>query len=506
MAFNIKNCAAAPEGILVWLKWGANDDPNSLSVSDFKVDRNGTNESLARWRLRFDGRDRIELLPGSNPAFRPAPGDRLTIRLRKRKCECTVLPADSLTGVIDPSTSIAKNTARIAGADEFLVGYPLMTTEAEGGVGTGGAATGSGARALIDRNIKAILRNVPRDDNPERLEISLKRAIDRIEEDGTVRYVIRRHLAGAPADAGGGEGLAGAQASLVAFADAAMAASLPLLDNLRSLDVKYDPELTEADLAILRTSWTEFVNELHRDGGPRNHRTDALANDLDGKDRSGNEGANRDAKKNLTSYVDQVGGRLGMLEVDANQNVIVPIQIKRTRLNVVTADEEQALTDFLALRNLIRAATDSWRQQRTEVYEKLPLGLGQVHVERALGVVAQSVQETEAALDSVFFDEDQRRSVRVGRTDDAMSVEDLLEWVSSYATEEGPQLVHEAGSRGIEAVGHTAEDLQQEVQAFRRFINRSADGRYPALRHPRVGNALAEIESGLRTVVEAALD
>jgi hypothetical protein len=534
MAFQIDNCAATPEGIVVWLSWDSGDDPNALSIDDFTV-RLGAKKSdpeadLTGWLGGWDAQGHFDLIPGPQAVF--APQDATTLRIENPDSFCVtrVLPAGSLdvfqrrpdaqdfldraeriadsaeqievhAGAATTDTGrIATSAEQIAGETDRLVAYPLLTSDAAApGAGTS-LLSGAGAMALIDRQVKTLVPNVPRDNDPNRLEAAIIRATEPEVVDGITKYVARKNPYGA-ADISVGQGLAGAQASSVVFAEAQLQASLPLLDSLESLSVTSDPQVVAADTAILRRTWLDFVNELGRNGGPRVERTDSLANNLDGLAIGGvNPVTNPDPVTNLpvpVNFVDRLGYELGMLRDDPNTGQPVP---NRTNLNVVTVDEEKALSDYLALRDLIRGTTAFWRTQRNQIYAPLALGIGLDRLTDLFEVLDTSVSEAGAALDSVFFDEDQRRTQPIGPANDATTVQGLFEWISEFATEEGPDLVAQAGSRGITAVHDRADALLQTVQDFRAYINAGAPA---VLRHPRVTNALAEIEAGLQNIHQA---
>jgi hypothetical protein len=530
MAFDITNCAASPEGIVVWISWGASDDPTTLSVGDFTVHEgtaSGAAADLRGWIGGLGELDRFDLIATAAAAFTPTEGQQLWVEINGRRKKTTVLPSGSLEALqrrpdardfLDRAERIATSaekievhagtattdTGRIATSAEQLAGeagqlvaYPLLTSDSESSGGAPSSASGAGARALIDRQVKALVPNVPRDNDPNRLEAAIIRATEPQVVNGITTYVPRSNPYG-PADVSVGEGLAGAQASLVVFAQAQLQASLPLLDSLESLDVTSDPEVVAADRAILRRTWLDFVNELSRDGGPRVQRTNALANNLDGLDDPGT-GPNPvvDGNGEPVNFVDTLGEELGMLTRDPTTNLRVP---NRNPLSVVTVDEEKAITDFETLQALIQGATATWRRLRGQISTPLALGTGLVRLRRLFLVLGESVDEAETSFDSVFFDDDQRQTQPITGAVGAMTVQDLFDWISTFAEEEAPDLVHEGGTLGMAAVHDTAQTLLTTLTDFQTYINAGAPA---VLRHPRVTNALAEIQTSLQNIEQA---
>jgi hypothetical protein len=543
MAWKITSCAAAPEGIVLWLSSTAGDDPADVTVEGLDVrevraqNKLGSPEDLNGWIGGWGAPDRFEILTPIPAAFTPAPGSTLRLKLRSSTCVAHVLPTESL-GVFTPRPSpqdfldrvsriassaerievhagtaaadtgriansadeIATQSERIADADEQLVAYPMLTSGADSGLSGPSSLTGAGARALIDKHLKTLVPNVPRDNDPNRLEAAILRATEPVVTNGITTYVPRSNPYGT-ADTSVGEGLAGAQASMVVFAQAQLQASLTLLDSLESLDVTSDPEVVAADTAILRRTWLDFVNELSRDGGPRVQRTNALANNLDGLADDGvNPNPVLDDNNEPVNFVDTLGEELGMLARDPITNARVPNRAPLNPLNVVTVDEEKAITDFETLQALIQGATATWRRLRGQISTPLALGVGLVRLRRLFAVLGESVDEAGAAFDSVFFDDDQRRSQPIGPPPEATTVQDLFEWLSSFATEEGPDLVHEGGTRGIDVVHDTTVTVLGTLASFQAYINAGAPA---VLRHPRVTNALTEIDTCLQNIEQA---
>jgi hypothetical protein len=111
------------------------------------------------------------------------------------------------------------------------------------------------------------------------------------------------------------------------------------------------------------------------------------------------------------------------------------------------------------------------------------LGTQLVLLSRALSVVAESVDETNLVMDSVFLGPNERQTVLItfprqvqiegrlvpiltnspGQPPPPMVVDELMSWVGRFAKEEAPQLIQEGGKRGVEAILPIAERLERLV-------------------------------------------
>ena len=168
----------------------------------------------------------------------------------------------------------------------------------------------------------------------------------------------------------------GAQASIFERAKVAMDQSLPLLDRLEPLRADADKEDTEAMRAVIRTEFTELVQELGVVGGPRVQRIDSLFHLLLG-----------DNAKASYSDPEKVAGQIGLLRDR--------LGLQRERVN--TLQEEQMFTNFLILVDYINSLHQTWDAQRDSFARdsaKPFLGTELVLMSQILDVVAESVHET----------------------------------------------------------------------------------------------------------------
>jgi hypothetical protein len=118
-------------------------------------------------------------------------------------------------------------------------------------------------------------------------------------------------------------------------------------------------------------------------------------------------------------------------------------------------------------------------------------------------VVAGSVAEVRGALDAVLIDAEERRTFSVDLSEgQSILLEDLLDWVQDFATQEGPRLVKDGGRLAIsEVLGSAASELQALVAGA---LNTAKGGNGFGFSSVAVREALRSLETHLDAVVEAA--
>ncbi|MGR6962918.1 hypothetical protein ACU610_00405 [Geodermatophilus sp. URMC 61] len=326
---------------------------------------------------------------------------------------------------------------------------------------------------------------------PGRIEgvlAALEQAFLPYEKDGRVLYRHQPNIASFHSELEGG--VVGAQASLHVRATEALNRALPLLEGLEPLIEDADDEIAAAVKGVIETELRELVQELGRLGGPRVQRVDQLWRVLLGE----GEGVLVDP--------DHVGGQLGRLRdaLGLSQND------SNDRVNNV--DEEQQLTSFRIITDDLVSLRASWERD-AEFFggtsSSAFLGIRLVQLERRLAVVAGSVGELRTALDAVLIDAEERRTFAVELSGGGnILLEDLLEWVEDFATQEGPRLVKDGGRLAItEVLGSAATELRDLV-ADARCTAEGGDGL--GFSSIAVQEALRALENHLRAVVEAACE
>src|SRR5581483_6503615 len=153
-----------------------------------------------------------------------------------------------------------------------------------------------------------------------------------------------------------------------------------------------------------------------------------------------------------------------------------------------TLDEEGVVSNYIAIQDYALAIRASWLQFKA-LWQGQDLGTRLVLLSRGLSVIADSVQEVYAAMDSVFVGAAERQVASFPTSDGgSMLVEDLLSWVVSFATDEAPRLIHEGGRRGVTAVQPTAILLESLVRDLLEATTVPS-----GMRHPRVRRPLEEV-------------
>ena len=205
-----------------------------------------------------------------------------------------------------------------------------------------------------------------------------------------------------------------------------------------------------------------------------------------------------------------------------------------------TVQEERDYTNALIIVDTIVSLRTSWIGKRAYFdrgSSKKPrfLGTQLVWLSRQLDVLAESVRDAYAAMDSVYFGAAERAATDIRfeylvdvknpaaaaagakarelahgavvahETHAApLSVAELLEWVETFATAEGPQLLQDAGKDGVLAFRSTVSRLARWVGAARAFAEAGSGPAPRSFFTSRVQFVLREIENQLAVTGERA--
>ena len=363
-----------------------------------------------------------------------------------------------------------------------VASYPMLTS----GMGASTPALSGGPVApgqvslqrMVEGAMRHVLGRTPRVHDPRSFLAALNQSFQIVEVGDRTEVKWTQSRYAGLTELGGG--VSGAQASLYTRARVTRDNVLPLLDGLRPLLPDPDLELVDASRAIVRAQLIELVNELGVEGGPRLARVDRLFESLR-EEEIPVEGDEQPYSPGYLGYLQFVFG-------------LVPERIN-------TLEEEVVFTNFMMLRDYIDSLHASWIGFRAE-WEGRDLGTRLVLLERALSVVAETVEEIYAAMNSVFVGEAERQ-VASFRDENGreIRVSELLSWVTTFAMEEAPHLIEDGGRRGVGVIIPTANTLSNLVALFIRSIpygENIPDG----LRHPRVVRPLQELEGYLEQVLQ----
>jgi hypothetical protein len=340
---------------------------------------------------------------------------------------------------------------------------------------------------IVDGALREVLGWRPRTTDAQGFVAALNQSFSVKEVEGHIEWKWTPRSYAVAAELGA---VTGAQASIYSRAKAMLDQSIPLLEGLHPLNAAFDVEDVEAIRAIVKSSLTELVAELGREGGPRIARVDELFFQLFATDKI----------KDLDDTED-LDGQLGLLRE----------RFGLERKFVNTIDEEQNLTNYLIIADNTISLRFTWDQQKkffdldaTDVF----LGTQTVLLSRALAVVAESVEETYFVMDSVFLGSAERQVLELhfdGSDLPAIFLGDLLSWVEMFATDEGPRLIRDGGKDGVvEAFSKTADKLFRLVEATEGLSAQGGVGLPASFRTARVQRALGELRDQLANVSDLA--
>jgi hypothetical protein len=339
-----------------------------------------------------------------------------------------------------------------------------------------GATSTSPLGSLVENTLRAVLGWRPRPNDPKGFVAALNQSFTLSELQGHTEFTWTPHSYAIQADMGA---VTGAQASIYARAKAALDQSVPLLEGLFPLRSDDDEEDVEAIRAIVISKFTQLVNELGTVGGPRIPRVDDYFVTLLGEGKPTNPVA--------------VAGLFGQLRDEFG--------LARELVN--TIDEEQNLTNYLIVVDHVIALERSWATQKDFFNHEgrdVFLGTQLVELSRALGVVAESVQELYFVMDSVFLGAAERQTVRLQL---GLTIDELFSWVERFASEEAPLLIREGGKDGVIALRSTANRL---LGLIKKALDEASDTLPPNLQrgfhHPRTVTALGEVVEHMARVVK----
>jgi hypothetical protein len=345
--------------------------------------------------------------------------------------------------------------------------FPLMTTDGVSRPATSTGITGDQGPA-VSAAIRDVLGWRPRVQDPKAFTAALSASFElSIAEDHVVARYVPRGVA-VQADLGG---VTGGQASLYLRAKAAHEQITRMLDSLKPLRTDADPEDCEAYRGLVRDSVRRIVMELGREGGPRVPLVDSAFGTLTGFNAAATTPAAPQMKRGAPAQTG--GGAMGRfnasdsLDGQSDQVPLAPAAIEpdtvpgqlgalRDRFgldddHVNTIDEEKQRTSFWTLVELITDLQRSWASRRLQ----FTLGAGNgflgtdlVQMSRLLAAAAEQVDEFEGILDSVLVSPAERQTVVLDRTT-GLTLDDLVQWMRVFFTEDGPNIIRDTGRDGL---------------------------------------------------------
>jgi hypothetical protein len=362
--------------------------------------------------------------------------------------------------------------------------YPLLTDGAAASVRSGDAPASGQLQLVVDETVRDVIGRLPRYTDARAFEAALSNSFGVQDMDGV--RTVTWHPRSYAGSAGLGASVTGMQASVYARALGAREAVLPLLQGLVPLRPDFDQQEVDAACNVVRAELDALVEELGTDGGPRRARVDQLFDVLFNQTTVGPTGPVDGGMVGYLGFVFGFADDQGVANSD----------------QVNTIEEEQDFSSYVLLTDHLHTVQQSWlafRGQRTQ-----DLGTALFQLSRVLQVVAETIDEVESALNSVFVGDAERGVIRFDTSSSGeMLVDELLSWIRSFAATEAPTLIANSGRRGLGPIVDTAirlralnDDLVNEI---------ANDPDLPdGMRHPRVRFPLQEQRAYLGQVAMLA--
>jgi hypothetical protein len=396
------------------------------------------------------------------------------------------------------------DSARITRDVEDAISYPVLTEEvayrpSPVGIPTTGAGgiSGPGGSNLGQVALQAVSdvlgwKANPAD--PKGFIGALTQSFTLSDVEGHVEAAWKPRSYAVQTDLGGG--ITGAQASLYMRAKDALDQSLTLLDGLYPLDPEADPEYVKALREMARSQMTEIVKELGVVGLPSILRINTYFSILLGQKVA------QLSAGNVQLDPDQVNGTLGKLRD------IYGIYFRGNEFNNSVQDE-QDITNFRVISDYMTSLCQSWIANREffllKPKEPAFFGTQLVLISRQFNVIAETVNELRFALDSVFIGPNERQTLLLEFEDHSlppMFLEDVLDEIDSFVTDEGPRLLRDGGKISV------TNNIRPVVDSLRRMVQgahhpKDQKKRVPdGFRTARVRHALDDVEKQLTDLVD----
>jgi hypothetical protein len=395
-------------------------------------------------------------------------------------------PGGGATGLgpVTPAQSSAATASNIlAEAEVDLQAYPVLTEEVPSEIVSRPPSAGGGSGVapigqLADNAIRDVLSWRTKANDPKAFLLALNQSFALKDVEGHTEFTWTPRTYTVQTDMGA---ITGAQASIYNRAKVALDQSLPLLDGLYALLPVLEQEDLNSVRDMVRSLFTELVNDLGIEGGPRIPRVDQLFTLLLGSP--------------LPTDPEKASGQLGILRE----------RFGLKRSFITTIADEQNLTNYIILVDYVIGLSNSWNTQkaffaRSGAGSAEPFfGTQLVLLSRSLDVVAQAVKDVEFAMDSVFLGAAERQTSLLDFTsigaESSLFVAELLDWVDNVASKELPAQLQDSGK---DAIG----TLQSVVSTLHRFVQGSLPPQQSLHRLPP-GYGTPRVQRALRLLLKS---
>lgn len=343
--------------------------------------------------------------------------------------------------------------SRITRDVEDAISYPILTEEigyrpspvgipTGGGSGTFSSGSGGGLGQTAAKALSEVLGWKPNAADPKGFVGALTQAFTLTDVEGHIESTWTPRTYAVQTDLGGG--ITGAQASLYTRAKNALDSALPLLDGLYPLDPEADPEYVKALREMARSQMSEIVKELGAVGLPSTLRIDTYFGILLGQNP-----APLSISGSVQFDPDEIEGTLGQLRDTYG------IYFAGNQFNNSVQDE-QDITNFRVISDYMTSLMQSWIANRQFFFvnpgQPAFFGTQLVLISRQFTTIAETVNEVRFALDSVFIGPSERQALLLTFRSSFFSpmfLEDVLNEVEKFASDEGPRLLRDGGKISV---------------------------------------------------------
>jgi hypothetical protein len=499
MAFTVTDCTVDTNSITIIFSDPV-DKPSATKVKHYKVFDPGSPDfsqpSIPPVAPSPLSDDSVKFSFNSNE-FQP--GDWVNIVVKGVKAADGTPLEDGIATIARQVPGKGK-TARLTRDVEDAISYPILTEEvgyrsspvglpSAGSSGISGGG-GGGLGQVAAKAVSDVLGWKTNTADAKGFVGALTQAFTLTEVEGHVESSWTPRTYAVQTDLGGG--ITGAQASLYMRAKNALDSALPLLDGLYPLDPEADPEYVKALREMARSQMTEIVKELGTVGLPSILRIDTYFGILLGQKPTKVQAVQFDP--------DKITGTLGELRDTYG------IYFTNNQFNNSVGDE-QDITNFRVISDYMTSLMQSWIANRDffrlGTKAQAFFGTQLVLISRQFTVIAETVNEVRFALDSVFIGPNERQALLLEFTDQALApmfLEDVLNEVEGFASDEGPRLLRDGGKISVtNNILPVVQSLQNLVEEAHEPLNINVlpDG----FKTARVRNSLDDLNDQLEALV-----
>jgi hypothetical protein len=499
MAFTVTDCTVDTNSITIIFSDPV-DKPSATKVKHYKVFDPGSPDfsqpSIPPVAPSPLSDDSVKFSFNSNE-FQP--GDWVNIVVKGVKAADGTPLEDGIATIARQVPGKGK-TARLTRDVEDAISYPILTEEvgyrsspvglpSAGSSGISGGG-GGGLGQVAAKAVSDVLGWKTNTADAKGFVGALTQAFTLTEVEGHVESSWTPRTYAVQTDLGGG--ITGAQASLYMRAKNALDSALPLLDGLYPLDPEADPEYVKALREMARSQMTEIVKELGTVGLPSILRVDTYFGILLGQKPTKVQAVQFDP--------DKITGTLGELRDTYG------IYFTNNQFNNSVGDE-QDITNFRVISDYMTSLMQSWIANRDffrlGTKAQAFFGTQLVLISRQFTVIAETVNEVRFALDSVFIGPNERQALLLEFTDQALApmfLEDVLNEVEGFASDEGPRLLRDGGKISVtNNILPVVQSLQNLVEEAHEPLNINVlpDG----FKTARVRNSLDDLNDQLEALV-----